>query len=290
MKAYPVCVPCLINQGLNAVKRLNLGKEKEKEIAIRALKYLSEFDTLDRSPAYYAYFVQRIVKEIAGTDDPFKEQKKIANRKALEVLPWIEKMLNDAEDKLAFSLKVSAVGNCIDFAIRGDFDLEKDVKKLIESNFLVWHYEEFRENLEKARSVLIIGDNAGEIVFDKVLVRTLKDIGKDVFYCVKGKPILNDATYEDAQESSMTEMCRVIDNGSDKVGTWLEDCSQEFLDIFWKADIVISKGQANFETLSNVKRDIFFLLVAKCEPIAQETGGAVGKFVLMYRSPDKYQE
>ncbi len=282
MRAYPACVPCLVNQGLNAVRRLNLGPEKEKEIALRAVKFLSQFDALDRSPAYYAYFIQRIVKEIAGTEDPFREQKEIANRKALELLPKVEKMVSGDED-LEKAVRISALGNYIDFAIRGELEIEKDIMALAGESFVVWDYERLKEKLQKAKSVFIIGDNAGEIVFDKPLVRVLKEMGIEVVYGVKGKPILNDATLEDAEKVSMTKLCKVIDNGSDKVGTWLEDCSKEFLDHFYRSDVVISKGQANFETLSSADRDIFFLLVAKCDPIAKETGGEVRRFILRFK-------
>ena len=282
MRAYPACVPCLVNQGLNAVRRLNLGPEKEKEIALRAVKFLSQFDALDRSPAYYAYFIQRIVKDIAGTEDPFREQKEIANRKALELLPKVEKMVSGDED-LEKAVRISALGNYIDFAIRGELEIEKDIMALAGESFVVWDYERLKEKLQKAKSVFIIGDNAGEIVFDKPLVRVLKEMGIEVVYGVKGKPILNDATLEDAEKVSMTKLCKVIDNGSDKVGTWLEDCSKEFLDHFYRSDVVISKGQANFETLSSADRDIFFLLVAKCDPIAKETGGEVRRFILRFK-------
>ncbi len=282
MRAHPVCVPCLINQGLNAVRRLNLGEEKEREIALRAVKYLSQFESLDKSPAYYAYFIQRIVRDISGSEDPFRLQKKQANSLALEILPQLESFFRKESDGLAYALKVSAVGNYIDFAIRGEVNFE-EVLSLLDSEFVVWDYGAFRDRLGRSGRVLIVGDNAGEIAFDKLLVKLLKDMGKEVVYGVKGKPILNDATYEDAMEVGMTELCKVVDNGSDKVGTWLEDCSREFLEEFYRADMVISKGQANFETLSDADRDIFFLLVAKCEPIARETGGKKGKFILRFK-------
>ena len=284
MKAYPECLPCLINQGLNAVRKLKLPKEKELEIAKRGLKFLSQFEEFDKSPAYYAYFIQQIVKEIAGTEDPFKEMKKLANQTALKMLEELQKDYHQAPDKLAFSIKLSAVGNYIDFAVKGLFDVEREVKELLKKDFVVFDYEIFKEKLRDASGVLMIGDNAGEIVFDKLLVKTLKDLGKEVVYAVKGKPILNDATMEDAQEVSMTKLCKVIHNGSDKVGTWLEDCSEEFKKHFYDADIVISKGQANFETLSDAERDIFFLLVAKCNPIATETKGIVKGLIFKYKN------
>jgi len=283
MRAYPACVPCLINQGLNAVRRLGLGKDKEREIALRVVKFLSQFDELDRSPAYYAYFVQKIVKEIAGTEDPFYKQKREANLKALQMLPFVERLWEESNDKLASALRISAAGNYIDFAIKGEVEVEEEVRSILESGFAVWDYDSFRERLNRSNTVLIIGDNAGEIVFDKILVKTLKEIGKEVVYGVKGEPILNDATLEDAEEVSLTRLCRVIDNGSDKVGTWLEDCSEEFLQVFWSSDLVISKGQANFETLNDVDREIFFLLIAKCEPIASETRGEVKRLILKHK-------
>jgi uncharacterized protein with ATP-grasp and redox domains len=265
------------------VKKLELGREREMDISKRLLRLLSEFEDFDKSPAYYAYFVQRVVKEVAGTEDPFLHQKRMANRKALEILPAIESGLHSSEDKLAYALKVSAAGNYIDFAIRDNLSLEEDLLRLLSSDFAIWDYEILREKLKSSKSVFIVGDNAGEIALDKLLVKVMKDMGLEVYYGVKGKPILNDATYEDAVEVSMTELCKVVDNGSDKVGTWLEDCSKEFLDLFYSSDILISKGQANFETLSHSDRDVFFLLVAKCEPIAEETGGMKGRFVLKFK-------
>ncbi len=283
MKAYPQCIPCLINQGLNAVKKLGLTKEQEKEIATRSLKMLAKFQNLERSPAYYAYFVQQIVKEVTNNPDPFREQKKLANKVALSLLPEFMQYIHSQTDKLAYAIRLSALGNYIDFAIRGEFNVKEEIEKLMDTDFVVWDYNIFRRVLEFSKSILIVGDNAGEIALDKILVQELKGLGKEVIYAVKSAPILNDATVEDAYEVSMTRLCRVVENGSDKVGTWLEDCSEEFLEAFYSSDVVISKGQANFETLSDVDRDIFFLLVAKCEPIASESGGKVKNFVFKYK-------
>ena len=283
MRAYPECVPCLINQGLNAVKRLGLGKEKERRIVTEILKFMASFERIDKSPAYYAYYIQRIVMEEAGTEDPFREQKRTANRKALEVLPELESMISSHPDPLAFALKISAIGNYIDFAVRDEVNVEEDIRSMLGEEAAVWDYGIFKEKLKDARSVLLIGDNAGEVALDKLLVKVLLDRGLKVTYAVRGRPILNDATLEDAEEVSMTKLCEVIDNGSDKVGTWLEDCSERFREVFYCSDLVISKGQANFETLSSADRGLFFLLVAKCDPIAGETGGSKGKVVFKYK-------
>jgi len=135
------------------------------------------------------------------------------------------------------------------------------------------HYGYFKKELQKASKVMILGDNAGEIVFDKVLVKELQNLGKEVVYVVKGGPILNDATMEDAREVSLTSLCKVISNGNDRVGTVLKYASEEFLNEWKLSYIVISKGQANFESLSDIKdKSIYFLLTAKCNPVVKETG------------------
>jgi len=213
MKTYPECIPCFINQGLNAVSRLNLPPSVKKEIAVKSLKIISSFNSFDRSPAYYAYFVQLAVKEITGVEDPFYSLKKEANKKALEIYGDIVNLKPEDTDDL-------------DWAISKDFS--------------VYHGDIFRKKLETAKSVFIVGDNAGEIVFDRYLVEVLKRYGVEVIYGVKGKPILNDALIEDAVESGMADLCRVVDNGSDKIGTWLEDCKPEFIEVFNNSDVIIS--------------------------------------------------
>jgi len=285
VRTYPLCIPCLVSQGLNAIRGLNIGREKEMEIALRSVEYLAGIPEFEKPPAYYASFIQRIVRDVSRSEDPFKEQKKLANTVALRMLPLLEKQLENSEDRLSSALRISAVGNYIDFAIRGELDPEEDIRSILNADFAVWDYRIFQKRLRESRSLLIIGDNAGEIVLDKPLVKVLRNMGKEVFYAVKGEPILNDVTLEDAEEISMKELCKVVSNGSGMVGTWLEDCSPEFRELFYEVDLVISKGQANFETLDTSGREIFFLLVAKCEPVALETSSEPGRFVFLRKAP-----
>ena len=274
MRVYPECLPCLVKQGLNAAQKLNLPKEKLFEVSKGGIKYLAGFEDYDRSPAYYAYHIQKLVKEITGEEDPFKEIKKISNRKALEIAngDLVREFLKSG-DPLRNALKLSAIGNILDFAILSEEEVYKKLHQLLEEDFTVNHYGRFKEELKTSKRILIIGDNAGEIVFDKFLVRELLNLNKEVVYAVKGKPILNDATMEDALEVSMTSLCKVVDNGNDRVGTDLSVASESFLEEWNKADLIISKGQANFESLSDInEKPIYFLLTAKCPPVANETG------------------
>jgi uncharacterized protein with ATP-grasp and redox domains len=262
-----------VKQGLNAAERLNLPAEKLYEVARAGIKYLASLKEIDRSPAYYAYYIQQIVKRLTDNDDPFREIKKLSNKKAAEILEKLRDLMKKSKNPLKLALKLSAAGNLLDFAILSEEEAFSKTEKLLGEEFAVDHSDWFEEELKNARKVIILGDNAGEIVFDKVLVKTLKDLGKEVVYAVKGGPILNDATLEDAKEVSMTSLCKVITNGNDRVGTLLEYASAEFLKEWESADLIVSKGQANFESLSDYdKKPIYFLLVAKCRPVALETG------------------
>ncbi|HID79423.1 MAG TPA: DUF89 family protein [Aquificales bacterium] len=283
MRVYPECIPCLIRQGLNAAEKLKLPEEKLFQIAQSGLKYLTQFNEFHFSPAYYAYHIQREVKRLTGEEDPFKEIKKISNRKALEILNNLnlEEILK--EEPLRGALKLSAIGNILDFAILSEEEAFGKILQLLKKEFTVDDYESFKKDLKNSQRILILGDNAGEIVFDKVLVKVLKELGKEVVFVVKGKPILNDATLKEAKEVSMTQLCKVIDNGNDRVGTELSVASEEFLKEWEKADLVISKGQANFESLSSFReKTIYFLLTAKCNPVAREVG-AKGKGNLVFK-------
>jgi len=275
MRAYPECLPCLVKQGLNAAEKLNLSQEQLFEVAKAAIKYLASLEQIDQSPAYYAYYIQQIVKKITGSEDPFKELKKLANQKAMELLQKLDvwKRLHSSDDPLRFTLKLSAIGNILDFAILPAEEAFTKILELLEKEFEVDHTEWFKKELELTEKIMILGDNAGEIVFDKVLVKLLKEYGKDVTYVVRGGPILNDATLEDAKEVSMTELCKVITTGTDRLGIFFDAVSEEFLKEWNQTDLVISKGQANFESLSEYnQKPIYFLLTVKCRPVAQETG------------------
>jgi len=275
MQAYPECIPCLIRQGLNAVQKLNLSKYELFEVVKFGTRYLAQFESYDKSPAYYAYHIQQWVKKISGSEDPFKELKSLSNKRALAILNhlMVDEILNCSEDRLKTALKISAIGNILDFAILSEEEAFNRIKELLKKDFEVDHYESFKKDLKKTKKVLILGDNAGEIVFDKILVKELINLGIEVVYVVKGGPILNDATYEDAIDVSLTSLCKVITNGNDRVGTVLKYASEEFLKEWNNTDVVISKGQANFESLSDIKdKKIYFLLTAKCNPIVKETG------------------
>jgi uncharacterized protein with ATP-grasp and redox domains len=240
------------------------------------------------------------VKELTHCSDPYKEIKSEYNHLILRKYPELKEIIECSQEPLLTAIKLAIVGNIMDSAAKGYFDLEKTQEKTLKADLTIDHYREFVQSLDRARTILYLGDNAGEIVFDKILIeeinkgreytRTAEERTekkressriKDIYYAVRGAPIINDVTLIDAQEVSMSEVARVISNGSDIPGTILDLCSQDFLKIYGKADIIIAKGQGNYESLSDEEDDrIYFLLQVKCPVIARHIGVKVGSTVL----------
>ena len=185
-----------------------------------------------------------------------------------------------SSDPLLASLKLAAAGNVIDFAVHSNFDLEGSIEESLGDGGRSADYPLMKERLEQVEEVLYIGDNAGEIVFDKFVAEQLTARGKKVTYVVRGQPIINDVTLDDAAYVGMDEVAEVIPSGSDGPGTSLRWCCPEFIARFEGAGLIISKGQGNFEGLSDVKAPIFFLLKAKCPVVARELDVDIGKIIL----------
>ena len=179
------------------------------------------------------------------------------------------------------AVRFAIAGNIIDFGVHSEIDdavIRDTLDRAVEAHISDHSLCEFKSAVELAADILYLGDNAGEIVFDRLLIEQLPC--EKVTYAVRGKPIINDATFVDAQFAGITELVEVIDNGSDAPGTLLDDCSQEFRARFEEADLILSKGQGNYESLSDGTGNIVFLLMAKCPVIARDIGYDVGSFVL----------
>jgi uncharacterized protein with ATP-grasp and redox domains len=207
-----------------------------------------------------------------------------SNRKALELYPWIESIVRGAVDPLDAALRIALAGNMIDCG-RGSvdgLDMRKAVLRYLEADFALDDRARLFTELDGARSILYVLDNAGEIVFDRLLVERLG--ARRVVCAVRSGPIINDATYEDARLTGLTEVCEVIPSGSDASGTPIEACSARFREVFESSDIVIAKGQGNFETLFDEHRDVFHLFVAKCPVITDEIGAPQGGALAFFNS------
>lgn len=276
------CIPCYIKQSLNALAQTDISEEKGREIIHQTLPLLPQLKS-QASPAENSTLVLREINRLLGNEDPFYKAKKESNDLALKLLPELQAKTCSDQDPLFTSLKMAVAGNIIDMGIFKDFDVEKSIHEAMVREFARDAYFDFRQRLQEAKEVLILGDNSGEIVFDRLLVQQLsKSEHLKITYAVKGQPILNDATMEDAVYVGMTEDAHVISNGSGFLGTILKDCSKEFLDHFKKADVIICKGQANYESLEALGKEdrrLFFLLKAKCEIVADNLGVQLGDMV-----------
>ena len=206
--------------------------------------------------------------------DIFADQKKISNQTALKMLPDLENKISQAAEPLRTAALLSLAGNIIDYGAHHDFDVHRAVDECLNQDLAIDDLDELRDDLQQAQKILYLGDNCGELVFDSLLI---KQFDQKVTLAVKEKPIINDALPADAEECGLDSLCRVISNGTDCPGTPLQSCTNEFKKIFSEADLIISKGQGNFETLSEISGPIYFLLMVKCEVVASHVAESANR-------------
>lgn len=274
MLIKPDCIVCSINSVLNLFKNELLDDKYQEEILRKVLKYYSEAD-YNQLTIGAAKNIQKIIREVTGISDPYKCLKDKYNLKALE---YYEKYKNAVDKEKA--LKLTIAGNIIDFGPTHDFDVDKKIEEVLEAEFPFNDSKELFEEIIKAKSILYLGDNTGEIVFDKLFLEIIKH--PNVTFVVRHSPVLNDATIEDAVFVGIDKVVKkLITNGDSTPGTLLSSVSQEFLEYFNNADLIISKGQGNFEGLSEITdKNIYFLLTVKCENIAQSIGVKKGDCIV----------
>lgn len=246
-------------------------------------------------PAYIGTRRDRAIKKVTGCPDPYREQKIKSNKIALELRSDFEKIIDKEDDnykRFRMACLAAMVGNIIEFDILGHkFNLE-EISKLLdkaEDELAIDDIPILFEKVKSETKILYLTDNAGEIALDVLLVKELKKLGAEVTVAVKEKPILNDATLEDAQKVSMLNTAnQVITIGTDTVGLILEECSEILLDHYRSSDLIIAKGMGHFETMTGLHPngshpvDVFFLLRTKCEPVAMSLGVERGKNVAKY--------
>jgi uncharacterized protein with ATP-grasp and redox domains len=283
MKAYLDCYPCFFVQALKTARLVT----SEEKIILQILKdvsvYLSQA-SFDVTPSEIGLGVYRIIYTRTGVEDPYKEVKERCIQQALSLYPELKKWIESSGDRLMTAIRLSIAGNVIDFGTNSSFDLDQELETILSQDFAVNHYDKFRRALEKARNIVYIADNAGETVFDRLLI---EEINKPVIYVVREKPIINDATREDARLSGLDSVSEIISSGCDAPGNILKFCSDGFLKTYGSADLVISKGQGNYEALSDEERSVFFLLKVKCPVIARDLGVEEGSIILAETGPVK---
>ncbi len=276
MRTYLDCYPCFLRQALEAARMAGAGEAQQGTVLHRALDVLRQIDP-SSTPPEIGSRVHGIVREEVDDGDPYSAGKDDSTRQALALYPRLKSLLIEADDPLEVGIRLSIAGNIIDLATIREYDLWGTVERVLAQPFAVDDRAPFREALSGAERVLYLADNAGETVFDRLLIEAM---GVPVVYGVKGGPILNDATRQDALAAGLGQVATIVDNGSDAIGTILSRCSDEFRRLYDEADLVIAKGQANYETLSDEGPRVFFLLQTKCPVIARDVGVPVMSIVL----------
>jgi len=276
MKTYLDCIPCFFNQALRAGRAATNDDRLIKRLLDELGGALSDI-SLDSTPPETGRLIYGIVSRVTGNRDPFKELKQESTQKALELYPQMKKIIEQSDDSLLTAIRVAIAGNVIDFGPSEAFDIDATLKDVLQRKFAVCDYTAFKKSLAESEQILYIGDNAGETVFDRLLV---EQISKPTIYVVRETPVINDATYEDAVEAGIDKVATIISSGTDAPGAVLDTCSPEFLKLLEESKFTIAKGQGNYEALSGYHRPIFFLLKTKCRIIALDMGVNQGDIIL----------
>jgi len=280
MRIFLDCIPCFVRQALDSARLATEDEQIHEKVVREVLRLAADLD-MSQSPPVIGQRIHRLIRKLICNNDPYHELKERFNRLALRICAELEERVRTSEDPLETAVRLAIAGNIIDLGVKTSIkesDVEKIIRDCLTADFDSRQVEEFRNAVSRAEKILYLADNAGEIVFDRLLIEQLPC--EKVTVVVKGNPVINDATIEDADVAGLTRIVEVIDNGSDAPGTILESCSQAFRNRFAESDLVIAKGQGNYETLSDADKNIFFILKAKCPVIARDLGCEVGEMIL----------
>jgi uncharacterized protein with ATP-grasp and redox domains len=278
MLLKPDCIPCILRVTISALRKIPLDEDSVKALyteilenpALRGLVW-------DTTPAEIIENIWEKIAKKAGSRDPFHDLKSSQNEKIMALYPFLEKMVNEAADPLKLALKLSILGNSMDLMVADpSLTIENSIAEKAKLPLSDENYFNFRDQLTTTRHLVIFGDNAGEIVFDRLLIETIKkSYQPEIAYVVRSVPTLIDATMAEAKSVGMDKVATVIENGIDGPlpGTLLSRCTNEVKELVHQSDLIISKGGGNFDTLDeerkHLNKNISFLLLSKCEPYYQ---------------------
>lgn len=281
MKSTLDCLECIVKQSLRAARIATDDPEIQRRILDEASARIFGLD-LDDSPAWLSMLAYDLASQHSGKHDPYRALKREQNEAALALEESMRERIRQSADPLETALHISAAGNVIDLGIlhSHEIDIETVIEEVLQQRFAVDHSEALKRSLESCGDLLFLLDNAGEIVFDKLLIEELQK-HTTVTAVVKGAPMINDVLMEDADFVGLTKVCEVIDNGGGFIGSPLKHVPQHFLDRMGAADVIIGKGQGNYETIDVFDGNVFLILRAKCEIVAEHMGVKLGQVGLI---------
>ena len=287
MKLQDKCIPCIVNQAIKVADMV--GIEDKNDLLKETFRYLSGVDFSKISSPELTGENFSVLKRITGNSDPYKETREKYNKMFLEKVDLFEEEIAKSEDDFTEAVKYAIIGNVIDFNPIHELtesDINEKFEVLKKEKLEIDDTGELRKDIDNARSILYLGDNCGEICLDKILIKKIKKRNPacQIFFATRGTAVVNDSVEEDAYLVGMDEYARIISNGDGSLGTVLTRTSKEFNEIYYSADIIIAKGQANYECLSNENQNIYFLLMTKCDVIAKSIGVPEMKMICMKSS------
>lgn len=280
MKTYLDCIPCFMSQALRTARLASEDEKVIKKVIDKTAHFIQEMP-MEYTPPEIGEYIYSYISEITGNRDPYCTIKKRNIEKAFELYDSFKKRVSRENDSLKSAVMLSIAGNVIDLGFKGFIDIENEILRILDKFEEIADYNLFRKKTEEAETILYLGDNSGEAVFDRFLLEQLAD--KKIYYAVRDIPVINDITKNEAELIRLGDFAEIISSGVKAPGTIISKASDKFLEIYNNADMVISKGQGNYEALSNEDRDIFFLLIAKCAVIARDIGTDAGTPLLLYK-------
>jgi len=283
LRTYLDCLPCLLNQALKAARAATDDEKLHRQVLNSVAEMIPEL-SLGMKPPEIAQQCYQLVYKIVGNSDPFREAKAEANHTALGLYPRLMELVDASEDRLLTACKLAIAGNSIDLGPSLNYGSVANIMETaFESPLSINHYEQFIKSVNNAQNLLYLGDNAGEIVFDRVLIEELHRIKHlEINFVVRDRPIINDATAHDALAAGIDRVAGIISNGSDAPATILSQCSSEMLKLYRDAEVIIAKGQGNYESLNEEPDNIFFFLKAKCHLVSEAMNVNVGDAILKH--------
>jgi len=279
------CGYCLLHRGYNMIKLSTDDEETRREAMIALLQLMGEEFNEETVPSVLGAERGRLIARITGCTDPYKERKVLENQGALEILPGLEKILAETPDpeKLRTAAKIACLGNVIDYDVPGNNADLSDALKFLEVPLYIDDTDKLKALIKKGTNLLFLTDNAGEVALDTLLVKELRRLGAHVTVAVKdGPPSLNDALMEDALMVGMDKAAdKLITTGAKAIGVRLDESPQWFIDIYNGADVILAKGMANWETMTETPApaSTIYLYRTKCEPVAKAVGAPEGESI-----------
>jgi len=281
MKVQYDCISCILRQAIEASKMVTDNEKIIDEIIDEYSKMIPDIRNSGPTPLVVSQ-IQKMIKEKTNIEDPYQKLKEKNIKMAMDIYQDLTDLIKNDEDPLKKALILSATGNVIDAGISVKIKVEESILNTMEKGLSIDDYQKFTKKMKSAKQLLIIGDNAGEAVLDKLLLKKLKEYDVELIYAVREEPVLNDITLKEAKLIGLDDYAKIISSGCTAPGMLIEQANEEFLNIYNKADLVISKGQGNLEGLTEAKRPIFFLLKAKCDLIAEYLDVDLNDLVFKY--------